>query len=154
MCRLAWIVRQFFAFELFSQVRMLIDKMFPFEWLSLIFGLCFLGHLSASNGQNHRLLQRNSQLELGWNFWILFNIALLNPWICISHNLKVRINHHVMLQSHSGVLSWNRKFYFWKDKNCGRKLESEYYRWNSLNLKNQQRNLKQINRWNFRHRLF
>ena len=45
-----------------------------------------------SNGLNHKLLQRNSQLELGWHFrrfFVLFQIALQNPCMCFKsiHNL-------------------------------------------------------------------
>ena len=82
------------------------SKLFALELFPPLCGSsnsCFCSRLSdclrslgraalLSNGLNHKLLQRNSQLELGWHFrrsFVLFQIALQNPCICFKsiHNL-------------------------------------------------------------------
>ena len=98
------------------------SKLFALELFPSLCGSsnwCFCSRLSdclrslgraalLSNGLNHKLLQRNSQLELGWHFccsFVLFQIALQNPCICFksiticctsidcSLSPKVRIKH-------------------------------------------------------------
>ena len=111
---------KFFAFELFPQLCVLLwihisvlVKVIAFDlWLVL---LCSL----SSNGLNHKLLKRNSQLGLGWhfrNFFVLFQVALQNQCICIQsiHNLLYFYwpcdqKHHILMQSHF-EFKWKFRF--------------------------------------------